>query len=74
MMMNNCMPWKTYKPNPNSKTQQRKKEEMSKRAIQIVSCYKCKNHQTTLYKHEKGYICGECKRKEVKKNGNRESK
>lgn len=38
------------------------------RVIDVVRCCKCGHNWGTMYKHDDGYICKDCKAKEVTKD------
>lgn len=48
-------------PKPNSKTQQKKKEDAIKNPVKRIVCEKCKNGKTTLYNIKGHYYCKNCK-------------
>ena len=52
-------PPKNPAPNPNSKTQQQKREYLLKHPLQRVVCDKCKRGNVTLRKHANKYYCEE---------------
>lgn len=50
-----------FQPKENSKTQQKKREMLSKNPVQYLSCEKCKKSNVTLYKVDEKYYCKEDK-------------
>jgi hypothetical protein len=48
-------------PKENSKTQQKKKEDLLKNPINYVVCKKCGKKNTTLFKVDGDYYCKEHK-------------
>ena len=56
---------KNRMPKPNSKTQQKKKEEALKNPVEKIVCEKCQNGNTTLFNIKNHYYCKNCKEKGV---------
>jgi hypothetical protein len=54
---------KYQRPNPKSKTQQRKREERTRHPVTVVVCAQCGHTDAPLKKDGNRYICTRCAEK-----------